>query len=117
MTDFAWSLIIVGSAVGLDGKPMGNDDLTTIWVANPPREGFVFKQYETPHAYATSSAELNGEPMQEEAVGIGGNVVAGEVKRGQIPPRATPLLDSQANISGRALRMPPKGGSPLRANQ
>jgi uncharacterized protein YraI len=36
---------------GPDGKPIGNDDLTTIWVANPPREGFVFKQHSTPHAY------------------------------------------------------------------
>jgi uncharacterized protein YraI len=51
---------------GPDGKPIGNDQLTTIWVANPPREGFVFKQYETPHAYATWSAELNGEPCKRK---------------------------------------------------
>jgi hypothetical protein len=37
------------AGVGPDGKPI----LTTIWVVNPPREGVVFKQYSTPHAYST----------------------------------------------------------------
>jgi uncharacterized protein YraI len=52
---------------GPDGKPIGNDDLTTIWVVNPPRDGFVFKLYSTPHAYATWRAELNGEPCKRQA--------------------------------------------------
>jgi hypothetical protein len=51
---------------GPDGKPIGNDDLTTIWVVNPPRDGFVFKLYSTPHAYSTWSAELNGEPCKRK---------------------------------------------------
>jgi hypothetical protein len=49
---------------GPDGKAIGNDEATTVWVANPPREAFVFKQYETPHAYATWRAELNSEPCK-----------------------------------------------------
>ena len=51
---------------GPDGKPIGNDEETTIWVANPPREGFVFKQKSTPHAFATWSAELNGKPCERQ---------------------------------------------------
>jgi hypothetical protein len=53
---------------GPDGKPIGNDDLTTIWVVNPPRERFVFKQYSTPHAYGSWGAELNGEPCKRQYV-------------------------------------------------
>jgi hypothetical protein len=53
---------------GPDGKPIGNDDLATIWVVNPPREGFVFKQHSTPHAYSTWSAELNGKPCDRQNV-------------------------------------------------
>ena len=49
---------------GPDGKPIGNDVLTTIWVVNPPRERFVFKQISTPHAYSTWRTELNGKPCE-----------------------------------------------------
>jgi hypothetical protein len=45
------------AGVGPDGKPIGNDDLTTIWVVNPPREGFVFKQYSTPHRQTVQMPE------------------------------------------------------------
>jgi len=56
------------AGVGPDGKPIGNDNLTTVWVANPPREAFVFKQYSTPHAYASWGAELNGKPCKRRPV-------------------------------------------------
>jgi uncharacterized protein YraI len=52
------------AGVGPDGKPIGNDNLTTVWVAYPPREAFVFKQYSTPHAYGSWGGELNGKPCK-----------------------------------------------------
>jgi hypothetical protein len=50
----------------MQGNPVGDDELTTIWVVNPP-ERFVFKQYSTPHAYASWAAELNGKPCKRRA--------------------------------------------------
>jgi hypothetical protein len=58
------------AGVGPDGKPIGNDDQTTIWVVNPPRARFVFKQKSTPHAMSTWSAELNGKPCDRQPVPI-----------------------------------------------
>ena len=56
------------AGVGPDGKPIGNDDLATIWIVNPPRERFVFKQYSTPHALSTWRAELNGKPCSRKSL-------------------------------------------------
>jgi uncharacterized protein YraI len=53
---------------GPDGKPIGNDDLATIWVVNPPSGRFVFKQYSTPHAFSTWGAELNGKPCERRHI-------------------------------------------------
>jgi hypothetical protein len=55
---------------GPDGKPIGNDDLATIWVVNPPRGRFVFKQRSTPHALSTWGAELNGKPCERQHLPI-----------------------------------------------